>query len=107
MPATYTTQQGDMLDWICWAHYGQFNRLNNAARQMGPGVTDANGPLQDGLRSLSQAGAIDMQGIVEKVLDVNPRLAFYGPVLPANIEIILPEITASDVDVQVVQLWDD
>ena len=51
----YLTRDGDMLDWICWRHYGRSNTL-------------------------------------EVVLAANPGLAERGPVLPAGIELTLPDI---------------
>ena len=52
----YLTRDGDMLDWICWRHYGRSDRT------------------------------------VEAVLAANPGLAERGPVLPAGIELTLPDI---------------
>ncbi len=51
----YLTRDGDMLDWICWRHYGRSDTL-------------------------------------EVVLAANPGLAECGPVLPAGIELTLPDI---------------
>lgn len=42
---------------------------------------------------------------VDAVLDANPGLAQYGPVLPANIMITLPQLDAA-ADVEQVNLWD-
>lgn len=41
---------------------------------------------------------------VELVLDANPGLASCGAVLPANIDIVLPELPA--IQKTVVKLWD-
>lgn len=65
----YRTKDGDMLDYICWKHYGQ------------------------------QSGA------VEAVLVANPGLADRGPVLPANVVILLPELPKPVVEVQPIRLW--
>ena len=107
MAAYYHTKQGDMLDWICWIHYGQRGRLSEAARQLDPRVGEDEGPLQEGIQAISQAGAMDLRGIVEQVLIANPKLASRGPLLPAGVEIVLPELESSVEDTQVVQLWDD
>ena len=107
MPAYYETKTGDMLDWICWLHYGQRGRLSDAARQLDPRVTENDGRLQAGIQAISQAGAMDLRGIVEQVLNANPRLAAKGPLLPAGLQITLPELTTGVEDTQVVQLWDD
>ena len=45
-------------------------------------------------------------GIVEKVLEVNPRLAELGVFLPMGIEVILPDIEAPQQIKQTIQLWD-
>ncbi len=68
MSATYRCRQGDMLDWICWKHYGR--------------TRDA----------------------VEAVLEANAGLADYGPVLPAGLEITLPDLSLAE-DTDVVRLW--
>ncbi len=51
----YLTRDGDMLDWICWRHYGRSDTA-------------------------------------EAVLAVNPGIADHGPVLPAGIALILPDL---------------
>ena len=107
MTTFYQTKQGDMLDWICWLHYGQRGRLNDAARQLDPRVTENEGPLQEGIQAISQAGAMDLRGVIEQVLDANPRLAAKGPILPAGLQITLPDLSSGVEDTQVVQLWDD
>lgn len=43
--------------------------------------------------------------VVEQLLDANPGLADYGPTLPANILITLPEIDL-ETAAEVVRLWD-
>ena len=68
MTATYRTIEGDVLDAICFRHYGR------------------------------QAGA------VEAVLQANPGLAEYGPVLPADVTIELPELTTEE-PADTVRLW--
>lgn len=45
-----------------------------------------------------------LTGTVEKVMQVNYRLSQYGPILPAGINIVLPEIkTKSSKDI--VRMW--
>lgn len=65
----YRTRDGDMLDYICWKHYGQ------------------------------QSGA------VEAVLVANPGLADLGPVYPAGVEILLPDLPKPVAEVQPIRLW--
>ncbi len=43
-------------------------------------------------------------GATEAVLDDNPGLAKMGPVLPAGVEIVLPDLP--EVKVQEINLWD-
>ena len=43
--------------------------------------------------------------VVEQVLEANPHLADWGPLLPAGLEIRLPSIDNST-QVQAVRLWD-
>ncbi len=45
------------------------------------------------------------RGMVEQVLDANPRLAAHGPLLPAGVHIYLPDI-APEREVVQVRLWD-
>lgn len=45
-------------------------------------------------------------GIVEKVLEANPRLAELGVVLSMGTEVILPDIEAPQQIKQTIQLWD-
>lgn len=45
-------------------------------------------------------------GVVEQVLDANPGLAEFGPVLPNGTLINMPQAAAQAVQRQVVNLWD-
>ena len=36
---TYVTKEGDVLDWICWKHYGTISVLEKVM-QANPNVTD-------------------------------------------------------------------
>ncbi len=108
MPDTYKTKQGDMLDWICWMHYGQRRRLEDAAKQLGIFASESNSSsLVDGIQALSAMSTADLRGIVEKVLNANPKLVEYGPVLPAGVTITLPDLSPEAEDNEIIQLWDD
>lgn len=69
MSQRYRTREGDVLDWICWKHYG------------------------------AQAGA------VEAVLEANTNLAEHGEVLPAGLEIVLPDLVLPETE-RLIRLWD-
>jgi phage tail protein X len=69
MSVIYRTKENDMVDSICWDHYGL------------------------------------MDSAVEAVYEANPKLASYGEFLPANIEVLLPNIETNN-DRDVVNLWD-
>lgn len=45
-------------------------------------------------------------GNVEVVLDANPGLSAVGAVLPAGVEIELPELPDSEREIDAVRLWD-
>ena len=45
-------------------------------------------------------------GVVEMVLEANPRLAEFGAFLPMGIEVILPDIETPQQIKQTIQLWD-
>lgn len=107
MAITYNTVEGDMLDYICWRHYGQHSQLEAAARQMDPRIYELSPLLADNVTTLGQAAQSDLQGVVEAVLEANPGLANRGPVLPAGVTIVLPDITPQALDSQETHLWDD
>ena len=107
MAADYVCKDGDVLDWICWRHYGQSARLNQAVRQIDPQLTLADGRIDEHVQLLSQFSATDLRGIVEQVLEANPGLVDYGAELPAGVIVHLPDISAQVEDTAVVQLWDD
>jgi phage tail protein X len=70
--ATYRTKDGDMVDLICFRHYGR------------------------------------TAAVTEAVLAANPGLAARGPMLPAGVEIVLPDFgTPEDrpVEKETVRLW--
>lgn len=45
-------------------------------------------------------------GVVEKVLEANPKIAGLGVFLPMGIEVILPDIETPQQIKQTIQLWD-
>jgi len=45
-------------------------------------------------------------GVVEKVLEANPGIAAYGPILPMGTEVILPDLETPQQIKQTIQLWD-
>lgn len=71
MASNYRTIDGDMVDAICYRHYGNSR-----------GST------------------------LEAVLTANPGLAARGPVLPAGVDIYLPDIAQPTTDTPgQIQLW--
>lgn len=68
MSQRYRTKEGDVLDRVCWKHYG------------------------------AQAGA------VEAVLEANTNLAEHGEVLPAGLEIVLPDLVLPETE-KLIRLW--
>lgn len=48
----------------------------------------------------------DESGYVEAVLDANPGLAGFGPVLPTGTALVLPDLGGVEPTVPVVTLWD-
>ncbi|WP_425063186.1 tail protein X [Pyruvatibacter mobilis] len=70
MSATYLTRDGDMIDAICFGHYG---------------------------RSI---------GVVEVVLEANPKLADLGSRYDAGVLITLPDIEDGEPETAQVRLWD-
>ncbi|MET0322544.1 MAG: tail protein X [Duganella sp.] len=45
-------------------------------------------------------------GMVEQVLELNPGLADYGPLLPSGIEVTMPAAPAKKPNAPLLQLWD-
>ena len=75
----YRTKDGDVLDALCHKHYGR----------------EAGRPVRG-----TQTGA------VEAVLEANPGLADQGPILPAGLLIILPDLPEPVPHRQPLRLWD-
>lgn len=103
----YRTKDGEMLDWICWMHYGPRTRLMDAALATDPRLAGAGLALEEAILPLMQYAPDHLRGVVEAVLDANPGLAARGEVLPAGVEIRLPELDQQVEDTGVVHLWDD
>lgn len=68
MSTRYMTKDGDMLDAVCWKHYGN-------------------------------------ESTVAAVLEANPGLADYGPIFPAGVVIMLPDLVTGQ-EKQAIRLWD-
>ena len=107
MSITYQTCQGEILDDICWKRYGQTGRLEQTALLIDP----------DNLEFIKKSGmelsaflgpeqSTGMEKIVETVLETNPGLVDYGPVLPAGVTIILPDISPDLPETKGERLWD-
>jgi len=107
MTQSYITKEGEMLDWICWQHYGQRRQLEQAARELDPVANEIGDTLQQGIQALSQASPENLTGMLERLLEANLGLAALGPVLPAGIRITLPDYSQEVEETHVVQLWDD
>ncbi|MAM73387.1 tail protein X [uncultured Tistrella sp.] len=75
MTTLYRTIDGDVLDRICWRHYGRHD-------------------------------------VVAEVLAANPGLAGKGPVYPANLAVLLPDVPRATAGRTIpvarerVRLWD-
>lgn len=107
MTSYYTAKDNDMLDWICWKHYGQSAKLMQAAYALDPRLAAASTDLAEQVLSLGQFGGSQLARVVEQVLDANPGLANRGPVLTAGTRVYLPDITPEVKDASAVHLWDD
>ena len=49
MAAEYRTKDGDMVDHICWKHYGRSSGTVEAVLEANPGLADAGPVLPGGL----------------------------------------------------------
>lgn len=71
MATTYTTREGDTVDYVAWKFYGSTDNLKT-----------------------------------EAILNANHGLADYGPTLPANLTITLPDMpTTAMIQTQGIRLW--
>ncbi len=98
MTTTYTTQEGDLLDWICWRYY-VIGRLPFA------GSSSTTGQTLAPFTNTQNASTSGIDGIIESVLAVNPGLAAHT-ILPPGIQILLPDVTAQTLSTSVTHLWD-
>jgi len=48
----------------------------------------------------------ERNGTVEAVLDANQGLAAHGPILPAGLVLVMPEITVAPPKQNIINLWD-
>ncbi|ROS05667.1 phage tail protein X [Sinobacterium caligoides] len=103
MTKTYQTLQGDMLDEICWKHYVMDAASASAALVMDPDLIGS--PLLRQILSQQSINGSDISTIVSRVIDENTHLLQYDVVLPAGINIILPDVQQVAVE-PVVTLWD-
>ncbi|WP_323162869.1 tail protein X [Stenotrophomonas maltophilia] len=71
MPKRYKTRDGDVIDRVAFAHYGE-----------------------------------QSPDVLRAVFEANPGLAARGPVLPAGVTVILPEIPKPATTRKGVELWD-
>lgn len=46
------------------------------------------------------------QGVVEAVLEMNPGLAEYGPILPHGLQVTLPDAPPKPTQPPLLRLWD-
>lgn len=46
------------------------------------------------------------QGVVEQVLEMNPGLADYGPILPHGLKVSVPDPQTQQTTVSLLKLWD-
>ena len=110
MSLNYRTQDGDMLDYICWKYYIQDVNLNTAMMTSAPQLAAAFSvdDLQRCSSSLTYGSSDEqsMRGTVEAVLAANPGLAQYPLELPAGLNIYLPDLDEQAIDDNRVKLWD-
>lgn len=101
MAVYYISQEGDVLDLICWRYYvlGKNTLWNANASSLTP--QEAQMLLTNG-QDVSRSG---ISGIFEKVLDANPGLAKHV-VLPPGIKILLPDISQQTNEIDNAHLWD-
>ena len=66
MATYYTAKDGEMLDWICWKHYGQSTKLVQAAHALDPRLATAKTDLAEQVLSLGQFGGSHLHRVVEQ-----------------------------------------
>ncbi len=105
MPYLYRTKSGEMLDEICWKHYGASNSTFAAAIQSDPElVTTATQIFESNLHFASSMSE-QFKGVVEAVLDQNSHLSGLGMILPTNVDIRLPDIQPASSNEESFSLW--
>jgi len=109
MARIYTTKQGDMLDWICWRYYSYLHRIKNLAVGDYAHIShhdlmdqDPNFPLSSEGKQFQEGF---LRGAVEAVLEANPGLVDQGLILPAGIQIALPDFDPTVIK-NAPRLWD-
>lgn len=101
----YRTNEGDLLDWICWNYYVREVSLGSAAMAIDPRLLSDDVDLDSGFL-LSQSLNNGLSGAVELVLASNEGLAEYPLSLPAGLRIFLPDIDQQLVENDTVKLWE-
>lgn len=107
MSTIYTTKDGDTVDHICWQYYTQ-SVLESAIAVQEPDLLDELDALEDvtDVIDISKGFENNLDGMVERVLEINTGLADYGPILPNGVKILLPDTTSIESDSRnVIQLW--
>ena len=101
----YRSKAGDTLDWICWQYYVKEINLGTAAMAIDPKLLMNDCALESGFL-LGPRADDSARGSVERVLLANPGLSAYPLVLPAGLNILLPDLDAGEVSDDAVKLWD-
>ncbi len=99
------TVEGDILDQICWNHYGQHKQYQQTALAVDPSLTQAD-LNQISHNLLFNQDLLELKGITEKVLNENRELVNYGVRLPAGIKIKLFDQEEAVQEQNMIQLWD-
>ncbi|ODS24439.1 hypothetical protein AB835_03835 [Candidatus Endobugula sertula] len=105
MSTYYCSKDGDTLDWICWQYYAYEVSLGAAAIETDARIL-ADVPMRENSFLFNPQTDQNIRSAVERVLEANPGLAAYPLKLPANVTIVLPDLTEQFVDNDVVKLWD-
>ncbi len=105
MATYYRTNEGDVLDWICWNYYIREVSLGSTAMAVDPRVLSDNADLDTSFL-LSQSLEDGARGTVELVLESNEGLADYPLNLPEGLQILLPDVDQQLVKNDAVKLWE-
>ncbi len=60
----YNTRAGDVLDWICWRHYGQRPRAVELVLEANPGLAEVGPLLPRGIKILLPSLPYEAKGEV-------------------------------------------